>query len=351
MRLAAQNDVETTRALDGGARGQKQRVVKLGKILVRAVFAHWIVLILLALVFFFSVLCPGFLSDRSARNLAAFTTEPLILAIGQTFVIVSGGIDLSVGAVLALSGVAAALAMKIPFLVALHNPVLTISAGMLGGLLTGTCCGLVNGLIIARLRIPPFVVTLGMLGIARGLTFILSSGASIVGLPSQLGAVGNQVVAGFVPMPFVVAIAIACVASFVLFHTRFGRHTFAIGGNRRVALRAGIGVARHTIITYCLSGFLAAVAGIFLLARFSTASPIAGQQSELNAITAAVIGGASLFGGSGTILGSVIGAFIIGVLLIGLVMSNVPPYWQLIATGSILIIAVFIDQARHSIQK
>lgn len=312
----------------------------------RAALKQWIVLILLAFLIFFSASAPGFFSLRNIKNIASYSTEPLALAVGETFVIISGGIDLSVGSVLALSGIIAALTMK-SVLAATGAQYVSITLGVLAGLLTGIACGFINGIIIARLKVPPFVVTLGMLGIARGLTFLLTAGASVTGLPEQLAPLGNATLFGYFPLTFAIAVGLTLVAAFVLSRTKLGQHVYAIGGNPRASLRAGIPIARHLVTIYVISGFFAASAGVLLLARFTAGSPIAGQQSELDAIAAAVIGGASLFGGVGSILGSVVGAFIIGVLLIGLVISNVPPYWQLVATGTILIIAVFIDQMRN----
>lgn len=312
----------------------------------RVLLNQWILLVLALFVMGFSIASPRFLSLANLRNIASFLTEPLLLAVGQTFVIISGGIDLSVGAILALAGIVGSMTMKI-VMATTGLQGLSIALGMAAGLLVGLACGAANGMLIAKLRVPPFVVTLGMLGIARGFAYLLTSGTSVTGLPRALGPLGNQVYFGYVPLPFLVAVVLTLAAAFVLRSTRLGRHTYAIGGNPRAALRAGIPTQATLVSVYSVSGVFAGAAGVLLLARFATGSPIAGQQSELDAIAAAVIGGASLFGGIGTIFGSVVGASLVSVLLVGLVISNVPPYWQLVATGAILIIAVFIDQVRH----
>ncbi len=307
--------------------------------------SQWIFLILVVFVIFFSITARGFFSILGLRNIAIFVSEPLLLAVGETFVIISGGIDLSVGAVLGFTGVVGALIMRGVW-VSTHSLALSVIVSVVAGVSIGTAIGTINGLIIAKMRVPPFVVTLGMLGIARGITFVITSGQAIIGLPDALGAIGNLTFLGFLPVTTLVAIVIVLIAYLGLTRTRIGRYTYAIGGSRQATVRAGVPVARYTIMIYAISGFLAGWAGFMLLARFATGSPLAGQNSELNAIAAAVIGGTSLFGGIGSIGGTAIGALIIVVLLVGLVIMNVQPYWQMAAVGGILILAVFIDNLR-----
>jgi ribose transport system permease protein len=302
-------------------------------------------LILVIFIAFFSMAAPGFWSVRNFKSLTVYTTEPLLLALGQTFVIVSGGIDLSVGAVLGFCGVIAALILKAVWAL-IPNQTLSIIMGMLAGLITGVILGAINGAIIAKLRVPAFVVTLGMLGIARGSTYLLTAGHSVVNLPPELGKIGNAEVFRFMPISVFVALILVLACHFVLSQTRLGRYTYAIGGSRAAAVRAGIPVDKYIIMIYTISGFTAACAGLLILARFSTGSPIAGMNDELDSIAAVVIGGASLYGGIGNIIGSVVGAFIVGVLLVGLIILGVDPYWQMVAVGGILIAAVFIDQIR-----
>ena len=307
--------------------------------------SKWIFATLGVLVIFFSVAAPGFFSVIGLRSVALFASEPLLLAVAETFVIISGGIDLSVGAVLGFTGVVGALVMRSVW-VSSHSLGLSVLVATVVAVGIGTALGAISGTLIAKLRVPPFVVTLGMLGICRGMTFVLTSGQAIIGLPEALGAIGNFSLLGFLPVTTLVAILIIGAASVCLSRTPMGRYIFAIGGNRQAAVRAGVPVTRYTIAIYATSGFLAGWAGLMILARFATGSPLAGQNSELNAIAAAVIGGTSLNGGIGSVGGAVAGALIIVVLLVGLVIMNVQPYWQMAAVGGILILAVFFDNLR-----
>ncbi len=307
---------------------------------------QWILLILIAFIVFFAAAAPGFLTLQGVINIAVYTSEPLLLALGQTFVIISGGIDLSVGSLLGFCGIISALVLR-ALLAATGSVALSGLASVLAGLVAGTLLGTFNGTVIARLKVPAFVVTLGMLGIARGASYILTSGHAIIGLPEQLSVIGNYLLFGFAPVSVLLTIALILVTNFLLAKTRLGRYTYAIGGSRQAAVRAGVPVDRYTILIYALSGFTAAWAGILILARFGTGSPIAGLNSELDSIAAVVIGGASLFGGIGAIGGTVVGALIIGVLLVGLIILDVQAYWQMVSIGFILIVAVFLDNLRH----
>lgn len=310
----------------------------------------WSWAFLIALVVVFSLTARGFLSLFNFQNITVTTSETLLMALGETLVIVSGGIDLSVGATLGLAGMVAALAMKGAWGV-LGSESTAIAVGTLAGLLTGAAVGFVNGKIITKLKVPPFIVTLGMLGIARGMTLIISDGTTIIGLPPSLGNFGNSVFFSFLPLSVAVTTVLVVVCHFLLARTSLGRYTYAIGGGAEATLRAGVDVDRYRTVIYTLSGLLAAVSGVLITARFSTGSPIAGTNSELNAIAAVVIGGASLFGGEGTVMGAVIGALIIGVLQDGFVILNVQPFWQLVAVGAVIIIAVLIDETRRRVRR
>lgn len=320
--------------------------INLFKPVLQFLLNRWILLILLGFVLIFSLLQPRFFSIYNFQNIGLYTTEVLILALGQTFVIISGGIDLSVGSVLGFSGITASLVMKTLWL-NMYNPILSIALGTIAGLTTGTVLGMMNGLLIVKLKVPPFIATLGMLGIARGGTYLLTAGASVVDLPPQLVTLGGGKILGFLPVPVLIALILAIVAHFLLSQTPFGRYIYAMGGSRRAASRAGVAIDKYTILIYAFSGLFAAVSGVLVVARFVTGSPLAGANDELNSIAAVVIGGASLFGGTGSIFGSVAGALIIGVLLVGLIVVNVQPYWQMVAVGIILVLAVSIDQIRH----
>jgi len=322
-----------------------ERRVRMSK--VKEIFTRrWILWVLMAIIGFFALAMPRFWSVQSFKTIVVYTTEPLLLALGQTFVIISGGIDLSVGSLLGFSSVTGALISKTLWS-ATSDPNISIALGIATGLLVGTVLGIVNGVIIAKLRVAPFVVTLGMMGIARGATYLLTAGHSIFGLPSQLAKLGNFELAGVLPVQVIILLITVLLCHFMLSETRLGRYIYAIGGNRTAASRAGIPITNCIISIYAISGFLAGFAGVLTMSRFATGSPLAGVNAELNSIAAAVIGGVSLSGGIGDILGSVIGAFITGVLLVGLVMLNVQPYWQMVVVGGILIIAVFVDQLRY----
>jgi len=320
--------------------------------------------ILLAVVAIFSVINgQKFLNLGNFQNIALDASQLLLLTVGVTFVIITGGIDLSVGSVLVLSAIVAAKTMLrfsgTPEEVAAFqfpNQEIGIPIGLLAGMATGLIVGLVNGVLITRLKMPAFIVTLGTLGICLGLAQIYSDGTSVGGIPpavqSELGLrelvgfnVGDQHVR-LVP-PVLIAAVVAGVAALGLRRTRFGRYTYAIGSNAAAARRVGINVDRHLLKIYGLSGFLAGLAGGFDLMRFQSASPSAHAADNLAAISAAVIGGTSLFGGLGTIGGSVIGAFIPAVLQTGLIISRVQSFWQNVAVGCVLILAVFLDQRRR----
>jgi ribose transport system permease protein len=236
------------------------------------------------------------------------------------------------------------------------NQEIAIPVGLAAGVATGLVAGLVNGVLITRLRMPSFIVTLGTLGIALGIARILSGGTTIPNVPpavqQEIGLrklfsfqVGDQEV--YLRPPVLIAFLVALIAAVVLRRTRFGRYTYAVGSNAAAARRAGINVDRHLLKVYGLSGLLAGVAGGFDLLRFQTASVGTHGSDNLAAISAAVIGGTSLFGGLGTIGGSVIGAFIPAVMRTGLVISRVEPFWQDVAIGGVLILAVFLDQHRR----
>jgi ribose transport system permease protein len=247
-----------------------------------------------------------------------------------------------------------------------------VLAGLAAGAVAGLVAGGINGLLIARLGVPPFIVTLGMLGIARGIGFLLSGGLPVSVQVQGLGQVGNgsllyyhpqvglsflspppglqgadlRQVVGILPHPLTLMVILVLVCHWLLSSTRFGQHTYAIGGNREAALRAGIPVQRHTIQVYMLSALLAAVAGVLYTTRFTNGAANAGDALLLDSIAAVVIGGASLFGGEGRISGTLIGALIIAVIQNGLVILAINPFWQFVAVGTVIILAVLVDQAR-----
>ncbi|MCC6315262.1 MAG: ABC transporter permease [Thermomicrobiales bacterium] len=325
-------------------------------------------LILLAIVIIFTLLQrTTFLSIGNLNNVLIDTSQLLLLTIGVTFVIITAGIDLSISSILILSAVVAAKVMiqfsGTPEQVAAYsfpNQAMAIPIGLALGVLTGIVCGLVNGLLVTRLNMPSFIVTLGTLGVFLGIAQLLTGGTTVAGVPPAIQQdIGLRDLfpwplfgADFrlIP-PMIIAFVLTVAAAVLLNFTRFGRYTYAIGSNMAAARRVGIDVNRHLLKVYALSGFFAGVAGTFDLMRFGTASVGSHQSDNLAAISAAVIGGTSLFGGLGTIGGSVIGAFIPATLRNGLVISGVPAFWQNVAVGVVLILAVYIDQRRRSAEE
>lgn len=306
-----------------------------------------ILAVLLCLFAGFGVARPAsFLSSFNLVNLLASAAILLILATGETFVLITAGVNLSIGSVLVFSGVVAAKVM-------VHYGGADagwggITIGLCAGILSGIAWGLINGFLVAWARIPSLIVTLGTLGAALGLAEVMTDGNDISDVPDRLvSQIGIGTVLG-IPVFVIIAGVIVLTAVAVLNLTRFGRHTQAIGANQEAARRAGINVRRHLLKVYTYQGLLAAIAGVLSLARF-TNTTISGHLSDnLAAITAVVVGGTSLFGGYGTIVGTLIGTFIPVVLLNGLVIVNLNAFWQQVVTGIILVVAVYTDQLRRS---
>ncbi len=309
----------------------------------------WIFLVLVALVAIFGVLRPSeFLSSFDIQTIFTNAAVAMTLAVGMTYVIITAGIDLSVGSVLVLGGVLAAKTMTA---LGGSNPDsvgwLVILVGLGVGVLGGLACGLVNGTLIAWLKIPPLIVTLGMFGIALGVADVLTSGVDLAGVPTRLGnTLGNGSVAG-VPWLVVIAAVATVIGGLVLSLTRFGRHTYAIGSNEEAARRAGINVNWHLLKVYAIAGALSGLGGDLSLAHFTTTTISGHLEDNLTAISAVVIGGTSLFGGYGTMIGTIVGTFIPVVLAAGLVILSVQSFWQQVVTGVILIVAVYFDQVRR----
>ncbi len=284
------------------------------------------------------------LNPYNIQSVAIFAVAPLLLATGQTFVIISGGIDLSIGFIMGLAAVVAAHVigwagahMALPLAVLVGTLVAVGVAGL---------PGLVNGLLVSRLRVPPFIGTLGMFGVARGVAFLLAGGTTVPVSNSFLAALGNGRIGG-VPWIVIVAAVFVVGMHYLLSQTRFGQHNYAIGASEQAARRAGIGIRSHILRLYVLSSLCAGLAGVLYAARFSAGAAQAGEPLLLDCVAAVVIGGASLFGGSGTILGTVAGALVIAVIQYGLVFVNVAPFWQFISVGVVIIISVLIDQAQR----
>lgn len=277
------------------------------------------------------------------RSIAVFAVAPLLLALGQTFVIISGGIDLSVGFTMGLAAVV--VCDVVNAMPEAAGPTIALLAGVAVALLASIVPGVVNGLLVARLRVPPFIGTLGMYGVARGVAYLLAGGTTVPVSNPVLDAIGNGTVAG-VPVVVLLTVATMLVLHYLLSQTKFGQYTYAVGGNRQAAVRAGVNVGLVTVRLYILSAICAAIGGVLYAGRFSAGAAQAGEPLLLDSIAAVVIGGASLFGGSGNIAGTLIGALIVAVIQYGLVFINVEPFYQFIAVGAVIIISVLVDQSQ-----
>lgn len=305
-------------------------------------------LVLFLMIVAMSLLSDRFLTAANGLTILRQISINVCLSVGMTMVILSGGIDLSVGSVLALTGAVTAGLIKSPLPLEAFGWELqfTTLGAIVAGLVVGMLLGWFNGLMITRLKIPPFVATLGMLSIARGLTMLWTKGFPITGLGEGLAVLGTQSTLG-VPMPVWIAAVIVAIFVLITKKTRLGRYIYAIGGNEQTSRLSGLNVNRIKVIVYTLAGALSAVGGLILTSRLDSAQPNAGTGYELDSIAAVVIGGTSLSGGRGTILGTVIGCMIIGVLNSGLVLLNVSPFWQQVVKGGVILIAVAIDRWRE----
>lgn len=283
-----------------------------------------------------SVASPHFLTAVNLAAVARQTAVINILALGMTLVIIAGGIDLSVGSVLAMGGLAGTMAMAAGY---------PIAAGIVAGIAAGAFWGLVNGLLVAHLRIAPFIVTLGTMGIVRGLALIISGGLPVHDVPRRFSYLGGGELLG---APFVLwlVLGVAAAVHFILERTRLGRYALAIGSNPEAALYSGIAVERVTVAVYMICGLLAGLAGMVEASRLMTGQPTAGMTYELQAIAAVVIGGGSLRGGEGSVIGTLIGGFIMGLLANGSDLLGISPYLQQAIIGAVIILAVAADELR-----
>ena len=314
----------------------------------------WIFLLLIGLVLVFGLMRPAqFGSTYNLSMLAVNAAILLVLSVGQTFVIIAAGIDLSVGAVLVFASITSAQVM-LGMSGASGSTYGTtrgswdvVTAGLIVALLSGALWGAVNGILVAVARIPALIVTLGTFGMALGFAQLLTNGVDVRAVPETLvEGIGSGAVAG-IPMLVLIAAAAATVGAVVLHLTRFGVHVFAVGSDREAARRAGINVRGRLIAIYTLSGTLAGLAAMMSTARYATTTIGGHALDSLGTISAVVLGGTSLFGGIGSIIGTVVGVFIPIVLLNGFVILGIPPFWQTVATGAVLILAVWIDQLKR----
>jgi ribose transport system permease protein len=284
------------------------------------------------------------LNPFNVQSIAIFAVAPLLLAIGQTYVIISGGIDLSLGFIMGLAAVVAAHVINAT--TGTFGMPLAVLFGAIVAVLVACVPGVINGLLVSRLKVPPFIGTLGMFGVARGVAFLLAGGTTVPVSNSFFAAIGNGRILG-VPYIVIITAIFVLIMHYFLSQTKFGQHNYAIGANVQAARRAGIDIKAHLLRLYILSAACAGLAGVLYSARFNAGAAQAGEPLLLDCVAAVVIGGASLFGGSGTILGTVAGAFVIAVIQYGLVFVNVEPFWQFISVGVVIIISVLIDQAQR----
>jgi ribose transport system permease protein len=331
---------------------------------------NWALIFLIFMLILFSFLGKNFFTLNNFNNIVLGVSSLLLLASGEAFVIISGGIDLSIGFVMGFVCVTTSIIMR-DLNAAGYSPFISILTGSLVGLLLGLIPGIVNGFLVAKLRVPPFIATLGMWGITNGLAWRFSEGFPIGFIPLQVRDIGNAYIAYFspkngfsffikpelterkdilsllkiIPIPILLITLIMVIFAFILSRTKFGQHTYVIGGKVDAAIRAGINVPLHLIKIYIISSFFASAAGVLLVFKLNMGVHTQYTSSyELFAIAAVVIGGASLTGGKGTVWGTVIGVLLIGTLDNGLMMMGLPIFYRYIATGCILIIAVLIDQ-------
>jgi len=318
----------------------------------------------------------NFISSRSVQGILEYTTQILLIGLAETFIIITAGIDLSVGWTLGFSSVIGAEVMQTLY-AANWPPAATIGLGMLAGILVAVVPGLINGLLVARVKVPSFIATLGMGILVEGVALIVSGGYPVAKQPPYLGPLGNGYLIRYWPghgvyffsmppgvtpadlpkiipiIPNMVVVALLATIScwFILSKTQFGQHLYAIGGNFEASMRAGIPVSRTLIKTYILAAVLAGIAGVVWAARFTSGAYNGGETTPFTAIAAVVIGGASLFGGEGTIIGTLIGSLIIATIQYGLVVLGVVPFWQYVAVGIVLILAVIVDQFGRTLGK
>jgi ribose transport system permease protein len=290
---------------------------------------------LAALFIFLSLASPYFATAGNLSSVVRQTSVITLMAMGMTVVIASGGIDLSVGSMVGMTGVCGAL------MIAAHYP---IGVAVLGAILVGMLCGAINGTAIALLRIPAFIATLGALGIYRGLTLIITGGIPVANLTRDFGVLATGNVLGWIPVPLLFVVAAACLVYVILTYTKLGRYSYAMGSNAEAARCSGIQLGRYTVLIYALGGALTGMAGMIEAARLVTGQPTAGDGYELRVIAAVVIGGGSLNGGRGTVLGTIVGSLIMALLSNGCNLLGISPFLQQVIIGCVIVLAVTFDE-------
>jgi Predicted ABC-type sugar transport system, permease component len=347
-------------------------------ILIRQIWP-WTFLALLVIAFTISSKTMNnvdFISVRSVQGILEYATQILLIALGETLIIIAAGIDLSVGWTLGFASVIAAQVMRDQY-AAGSSPAVVILLGVFAGLIVSVIPGLLNGVLIARVKVPPFISTLGVGGLFEGIALLRSQGYPIASQPPYLGPIGNNSliylwpghapsffqmpaaatnldmahITALIPNDVFITFLVTLVIWFILAKTQFGQHIYAIGGNLEAATRAGIPVKNTLIKVYVLAALLAGIAGVIWTARFTSGAYNAGETTTLTAIAAVFIGGASMFGGEGKILGTIVGALIIATIIYGLVLLGISPFWQYVAVGVVVILAVVMDQFGRTLGK
>ncbi|AOQ23490.1 Ribose import permease protein RbsC [Moorella thermoacetica] len=296
-----------------------------------------LVIPLVFLILLIGFINPAFYSYENIINIFRNTAFTFIVAVAMTFVLIAAGLDLSVGSVIALGGVVTGIALKAG---------IPVPVAMILGLLLGVAIGLINGFIIVKFGIPSLIVTLGMLYMARGAVLVLTQGAPVYPLPKAFNVIGQGDLAG-IPYVVLIAAVIGIIGHLVLTRTTYGRAVYAVGGNAETARLSGININRINLSVYVLTGVASALTGMLMAGRLASAQANAGAGWELQVIAAVIIGGTSMFGGSGSILGSLLGAFFMNVIATGMILMRISAYWQDLVIGAIIVLAVGIDQYRR----
>lgn len=299
-----------------------------------------IAFVVIAMVVFLSLATDTFFTSSNLQVVSRQISLNAVIAMGMTLVILIGGIDLSVGSVVAITSVMLGLSM-----VRWNMP---IWIAIVIGILMGVLIGFINGALVVKTKVPPFIITLGMMGLARGAALVITKGSSISGFPDQYLPIGQGFIFNSIPIPVVIALVLALVIHFILSRTTFGRRIYLLGSNEEAALLSGININRMKIVIFTICSALAAAEAVIETSRMSTGQPASGSGYELTAIGSVIIGGASMNGGEGTVLGTILGAILLGLITNGLILLGISAYWQQVFSGTIIILAVALDTWRRS---
>lgn len=298
----------------------------------------FVYLVLLVIILFFTIITDTFLTSRNILNICRQVSMTGICSVGMTMVLLTGGIDISVGSIIALVGVVSAKLVA--------EAGMPIFPAMLMGVIVGAFCGLVNGVMVAKFEVPALITTLAMQTMARGAAYILTAGIPVYGLPSEIRTLGQGYFLG-IPIPVYIMVLIFVFGWWLLEQTRFGRYTYAIGGNQEVARLSGINITKIKIVIYTLSGLFAGLSGVIMLSRINSGQPNTSEGFEMDVITGAVLGGISVAGGEGKLINVIAGVLIMGMLSNGMTLMNLDEYWQWVVKGIVLLAAVTFDNLQR----